>query len=494
MSYQGVVNIIRGVSVAVNPTGFFQHGRTWDASLNFDEGDPQIYLYPLQNTVDESNSYFEAWTVAMGFFYQDAQDSTVEQREAIMANADNLVRTFLATITLVEGIEISGIRTEPRYRQMAGTYSGMLLSFTLGATSNVCSDEADPDIPNVPTFCDKVDDCLNIPTEDGNYVLKLLSGVKSWVTAAAGGGVWGSITGTLSDQTDLQNALDGKQDDLGYTPEDVANKATTMSGNTASNTVYLTAKAVYDYLVATYQTIITPASWGSFINGLTDKATPVDADMFAIADSADSNTAKKLTWANLKATLAALLEKADASYYRKTGASTFELWYTNGHDSVPNMAATRGKDFLIFAPWIVPKAITLDRLGVEVTGAGTVGSVMRIGIYNSSNCVPTSLILDAGTINTNSATFQSIVINQTLQPGLYFFAYNHNSTSSPGMRLLGVGASPITLGFTSAAGANQNLQCGRADTYGVGYTLPASALPDTLFTSTPIAFFFRLSA
>jgi hypothetical protein len=256
----------------------------------------------------------------------------------------------------------------------------------------------------------------------------------------------------------------------------------------------LTAKAVYDYLVATYQTIITPASWGSFINGLTDKATPVDADMFAIADSADSNTAKKLTWANLKATLAALLEKADASYYRKTGASTFELWYTNGHDSVPNMAATRGKDFLIFAPWIVPKAITLDRLGVEVTGAGTVGSVMRIGIYNSSNCVPTSLILDAGTINTNSATFQSIVINQTLQPGLYFFAYNHNSTSSPGMRLLGVGASPITLGFTSAAGANQNLQCGRADTYGVGYTLPASALPDTLFTSTPIAFFFRLSA
>lgn len=110
------------------------------------------------------------------------------------------------------------------------------------------------------TFCEKVDDCLNIPAEDGNYVLKLLSGVKSWV-AAASGGVWGTITGTLSDQTDLQNALNAKQ-------------------NTITSTI-----------------------WGSFTNGLTGKTTPADTDELAIADSADSNNAKKLTWANLKATL-----------------------------------------------------------------------------------------------------------------------------------------------------------------------------------------------
>lgn len=34
------------------------------------------------------------------------------------------------------------------------------------------------------------------------------------VTSGGGGGTWGSITGTLSDQTDLQTALDAKQDEL----------------------------------------------------------------------------------------------------------------------------------------------------------------------------------------------------------------------------------------------------------------------------------------
>ena len=36
--------------------------------------------------------------------------------------------------------------------------------------------------------------------------------------------VWGSITGTLSSQVDLQNALNAKQNSLGYTAENVANK------------------------------------------------------------------------------------------------------------------------------------------------------------------------------------------------------------------------------------------------------------------------------
>ena len=30
---------------------------------------------------------------------------------------------------------------------------------------------------------------------------------------------WGSITGTLSNQTDLQNALNAKANSLGFTPE-----------------------------------------------------------------------------------------------------------------------------------------------------------------------------------------------------------------------------------------------------------------------------------
>ncbi len=45
------------------------------------------------------------------------------------------------------------------------------------------------------------------------------------------------------------------------------------------------------------------SSFGVMLATLTAKATPVDADTFIIADSASSNTSKKLTWANIKATI-----------------------------------------------------------------------------------------------------------------------------------------------------------------------------------------------
>lgn len=48
---------------------------------------------------------------------------------------------------------------------------------------------------------------------------------------------------------------------------------------------------------------LTADNFGAFIAGLTDKPTPVDADLFTGADSAATNDAKKFTWANIKATL-----------------------------------------------------------------------------------------------------------------------------------------------------------------------------------------------
>lgn len=47
----------------------------------------------------------------------------------------------------------------------------------------------------------------------------------------------------------------------------------------------------------------TATSIGALVNGATDKATPVDADYVGLMDSAASNVLKKLSWANIKATL-----------------------------------------------------------------------------------------------------------------------------------------------------------------------------------------------
>lgn len=258
------------------------------------------------------------------------------------------------------------------------------------------------------TFCERVDDCLDIPSTNGNYVLKILNGVKSWM-AAASSATWGSITGTLSDQTDLNTALSNKANAsdltahtsntsnphsvtatqvdalkrdgsnansdidlgayklnaqslgvkgvngaghvglkhqasnatasanetslfagsdgelyykndgnsvvqiatrawvtaqgyitnvitaLGYTPENVANKTTTIAGNESSTTLYANVKGLVDWVKQGMTALLSSL-------GLT-KTTPVDADSLLLNDSADSNKLKLLSWANLKATL-----------------------------------------------------------------------------------------------------------------------------------------------------------------------------------------------
>lgn len=71
----------------------------------------------------------------------------------------------------------------------------------------------------------------------------------------------------------------------------------------------------------------------------------------------------------------------------------------------------------------IPESITLDRIGIECT-SGVASSTFRLGIYNSdSNNVPSTLLLDAGTVSTATAGQYAVTISQTLSAGLYYFAY-----------------------------------------------------------------------
>ncbi len=63
-------------------------------------------------------------------------------------------------------------------------------------------------------------------------------------------------------------------------------------------------------------------------------------------------------------------------------------------------------------PVYVPVRTTLDRIGAEVaTLIGDVGSKIRLGIYaDNGRIYPGALLLDAGTINGDSATVQELVL------------------------------------------------------------------------------------
>jgi len=80
---------------------------------------------------------------------------------------------------------------------------------------------------------------------DADFVIKTVDSVVEW----------GEIEGTLSNQTDLQNALNSKQDSLGFTPENVSNKSTTLDADKLSNTKYPSVKSVYDWAIGLFATI-----------------------------------------------------------------------------------------------------------------------------------------------------------------------------------------------------------------------------------------------
>jgi hypothetical protein len=94
-------------------------------------------------------------------------------------------------------------------------------------------------------------------------------------------------------------------------------------------------------------------------------------------------------------------------------------WYSASNNA--STSASLGNGTLRVAPLYIPNACTLAAIAAEVTGAGSTGSVVRLGIYNDNGSgFPGSLLLDAGTINGTSATVQSISISQALGPGLYW--------------------------------------------------------------------------
>jgi hypothetical protein len=73
---------------------------------------------------------------------------------------------------------------------------------------------------------------ITVSDNPGGYTIAVSDGAD-WVTPSGGGGAseWGGITGTLSDQTDLQTALDGKAaSSHGHDPSDVTGLETALAG------------------------------------------------------------------------------------------------------------------------------------------------------------------------------------------------------------------------------------------------------------------------
>ena len=116
---------------------------------------------------------------------------------------------------------------------------------------------------------------------------------------------WANVKATLKTYFDTLYATithTHAQSDITNLTSDLAGKASTSHTHTASNVTDFNSAALAAAPAETTTTM------GSLINGATAKTTPVDADFVGLMDSAASNVLKKLSWANIKATLKTYLD------------------------------------------------------------------------------------------------------------------------------------------------------------------------------------------
>lgn len=190
--------------------------------------------------------------------------------------------------------------------------------------------------------------------------------------------------------------------------------------------------------------IVLPSDWNhshditDFAGGIADtthaatsKVTPVDADEIPLVDSEASNALKKLTWANLKATLKTYFDTLFNFPIYKFSSGYYYTFTSAPSDITVSLGASNINGGAYFN---VSATTTFDRIGVEITSA-VASSTVRLGIYNVSNLLPTTLVLDAGTVDSTTTGVKQITISQTLPIGMYLLvAVQQGGGSSVAMR------------------------------------------------------------
>ncbi len=103
-------------------------------------------------------------------------------------------------------------------------------------------------------------------------------------------------------------------------------------------------------------------------------------------------------------------------------------WSYNAVSTSTTLAATA--DRLEVAPLYLPSPVTVDRIRVEVTTAGSAGHVARTGIWraNATSLLPAALVLDSGSYAVDTTGFKEVTISLTMH-GFYWLGVTAQSGS-----------------------------------------------------------------
>jgi hypothetical protein len=120
---------------------------------------------------------------------------------------------------------------------------------------------------------------------------------------------------------------------------------------------------------------------------------------------------------------------------------------------------TAVEDQTRYTPFYVPHTATYDRISIRTASTFSGTAVARIGIYDGSTGIPTTVVLDAGTVScTASNTTYSVTIAQSLSQGWYWIAVNTQTVATTNAFQFNsqTNGDTVLYGAPNAFGANAN--------------------------------------
>lgn len=78
---------------------------------------------------------------------------------------------------------------------------------------------------------------------------------------------------------------------------------------------------------------------------------------------------------------------------------------------------------VVFIPYLIGKACTINGVAIDVTSAGDAAGVVRLGLYTDLDGVPGTLVADWGTVAADAIAVPTITPSTAVQAGWYWQAF-----------------------------------------------------------------------
>lgn len=178
-----------------------------------------------------------------------------------------------------------------------------------------------------------------------------------------------------------------------------------------------------------------------------------------------STAANGVEWASEFSVGGTSLGMASALYYVTT---------------LPNSTtAAMTQNLALYVPVWFGRACTLDRVGVAVS-TNIASSVVRLGLYTSSNGLPTTLVADFGTVASATTGAKEITISQAVNGGLYWLAIVNQTAGGVVLRGNAGGYGLNAIGDSTLTAYSSGVQVTHYTQSSVSGALGASASVDAV--------------